>query len=277
MNLSNLNLNTHKIGFIGCGNMASAIIRGLVSGGFPASQLCVSNSSAEKLKQLSLETNMQTTSNNREVADFSDVLVLAIKPQVLPQVCEQLKDINLTHKLIISIAAGITTDKIAEYLAQSPSIIRAMPNTPATIAKGATGLFANQQSSQSQKECAQSIFNAIGISEWVDNESLIDVVTAISGSSPAYVYILLESMIEQAVNQGLDQTTARNLATQAVLGAAELVQTQPQKALKELRQQVTSPNGTTAAAIDSFEQHDFSNIIKQAVAAAVARGKELGE
>ena len=114
MNLSNLNLNTHKIGFIGCGNMASAIIRGLVSGGFPASQLSVSNPSTEKLKQLSLETNIQTTSNNQEVADFSDILVLAIKPQVLPQVCEQLKDANLTNKLIISIAAGITPDKIAE-------------------------------------------------------------------------------------------------------------------------------------------------------------------
>ena len=266
-----------NIGFIGCGNMASAIIRGLVDSGFPASHICASNPNPEKLEQLSIEAKIQTTINNREVVEFSDSLILAVKPQVMPQVCQQIKELDLSNKLIISVSAGITTGKIAEYLNQHVPIIRAMPNTPATISKGATGLFANSQCSGRQKKRAESIFNVIGITEWIDSEPLIDVVTAISGSSPAYIFLLIESMVEQAVNSGLEQSVARNLATQAVLGAAELAKTEIQTPLAKLRQNVTSPNGTTAAAIDSFEHNNFSNIIKQAVAAATARGKELGE
>jgi len=226
---------------------------------------------------LSIEAKIHTTINNQEVVEFSDNLILAVKPQVMPKVCQQIKELDLSDKLIISVAAGLTTGKITEYLNQNVSIIRAMPNTPATISKGATGLFANLCCSEEQKERAESIFKVIGVTEWVDSETLIDVVTAISGSSPAYIFLFIESMVEQAVKSGLEQSVARNLATQAVLGAAELAKSEIQTPLTQLRQNVTSPNGTTAAAIDSFEQNDFSNIIKQAVTAAIARGKELGE
>jgi len=275
--LKNHSLNIKKLGFIGCGNMASAIIRGLVDHGFPASHICASNPNPEKLEQLSIEAKIHTTINNQEVVEFSDNLILAVKPQVMPKVCQQIKELDLSDKLIISVAAGLTTGKITEYLNQNVSIIRAMPNTPATISKGATGLFANLCCSEEQKERAESIFKVIGVTEWVDSETLIDVVTAISGSSPAYIFLFIESMVEQAVKSGLEQSVARNLATQAVLGAAELAKSEIQTPLTQLRQNVTSPNGTTAAAIDSFEQNDFSNIIKQAVTAAIARGKELGE
>jgi len=277
LNLNDLNLNACNIGFIGCGNMASAIVRGLINENFRALRIKISNPNEEKLAALHLDTKVQTTTNNREVAEFSNILLLAVKPQVLPQVCEQLKDIDLTDKLIISIAAGITTDKIAQYLAQKVSLIRAMPNTPATVSEGATGLFANQKTSQSQKESAESIFKAIGIIEWINDESLMDVVTAIAGSAPAYIFLFIQAMMEYAVKQGLEPVSARNLATQAVLGASKLAQLTPEKELQALREAVTSPNGTTAAAIASFEQNEFSNIIKQAVAAAISRGKELGE
>jgi len=257
--------------------MAAAIIRGLISQDFPASQIQASNPSENKLKALKSATKILTTTNNLTVADFSNILILAIKPQILPQVCKQLADVDLSDKLIISIAAGITTDKISQYLQQQPPIIRAMPNTPATISEGATGLFASPQSSQSQKAAAESIFNVIGITEWVDKESFMDIVTAIAGSAPAYVFLFIESIVEQAIKEGLDPNTARNLATQTVLGASKLAQAQSEKNLQQLREEVTSPNGTTAAAIASFEKNDFSNIIKQAVAAAIARSKELGE
>lgn len=269
--------NKYKIGFIGCGNMASAIINGLINQGMLASNIMASNRSQAKLNQIASTTSILTTTDNQMVADFSDVLILATKPQILPQVCEQLKSCNLSDKLIISIAAGINTDKIVLLLEQSVSVIRAMPNTPATICEGATGLFANQQSSLLQKQTATAIFDAIGKTEWVQQESLIDVVTAIAGSAPAYVFLFIQSMLEQAIAEGLDETSARNLSTQAVLGAAKLAQIKSDVSLTELRTAVTSPAGTTAAAIASFEQNNFSNIIKQAVAAATNRGKELGE
>ncbi len=267
----------NKIGFVGCGNMTSAIIHGLIDQGFLSKNIMASNRSLEKLERIENTSNIQITTDNRQVSEFADVLVLGVKPQILPQICEQLKAENLSNKLIISIAAGITTDKIAELLGQNVAVVRAMPNTPATISEGATGLFANPQTSASQKENADKIFAAIGKTEWVAQESLIDVVTAIAGSAPAYVFLFIQSMVDQAVEEGLDPISARSLATQAVLGASKLAQTKHHQSLVDLRKAVTSPGGTTAAAIDSFEQNGFSNIIKQAVAAATNRGKELGE
>lgn len=266
-----------KISFIGCGNMASAIILGLVENGLTPQNIMASNRSSEKLDKIKSTSNILTTTNNREAAEFSDVIVISVKPQILPQVCGQLCDIDLSNKLVISIAAGITTDKIVRNLAQPVAVVRAMPNTPSTILEGATGLFANSHTSENQKNSATNIFSSIGIAEWVDKESLIDVVTAIAGSAPAYVFLFLQSMIEQAIDSGLAPTSARNLATQAVKGASQLAQTKSDESLQDLRKAVTSPGGTTAAAISSFEQDEFSNIIKKAVSAAINRSKELGE
>jgi len=266
-----------KISFIGCGNMASAIIHGLLANGLTAENILASNRGHEKLKSIKDSTGIQITTDNIKAANFSDILIFAVKPQILPQVCQQLAAIDLSGKLIISVAAGITTDKIKQLLNQDLAIVRAMPNTPATISEAATGLYANSKTSTAQKTQATKIFDAIGLTRWVEKESLIDVITAIAGSSPAYIFLFIQSMVDQAVAQGLDPITARKLATQAVLGASKLAQNQLDQSLNSLQKAVTSPGGTTAAAIDSFEQNDFSNIIKKAVTAAIARGKELGE
>jgi len=275
-------VNLDKISFIGCGNMASAIIHGLIANGLAAENILASNRSREKLDAIKHATGIQITTDNTKAVNFSDILILAVKPQIFPQICQQLSSTDLSNKLIISVAAGVTTEKISQLCNQNLpnqelSIVRAMPNTPATISEAATGLYANSKTSASQKKQATAIFDAIGLSQWVEKESLIDVITAIAGSSPAYIFMFIQAMVEQAVEQGLDPATAKKLATQAVLGASKLAQNQPEQPLKHLQKNVTSPGGTTAAAIDSFEQNDFSNIIKKAVAAAIARGKELGE
>ena len=257
--------------------MAGAIIEGLISSGVPPEQILASNPSASKLDKLTASCGIKTTSDNRRAAKRGDIVVLAIKPQMLPGVCSQLASIDFSNKLIISIAAGITIEQINLLISSSSAIVRAMPNTPATVSKGATGLYANVQTNKTQKLITDSIFSAIGMAEWVEEESLIDVVTAIAGSAPAYVFQFIQSMVEQAVTEGMPAQTARNLATQAVLGASTLAQIQHHRSLEELRVAVTSPGGTTAAALASFEVNGFSNIIKKGVAAAAARGRELGE
>lgn len=270
-------INNQIIGFIGAGNMTSAIIEGLVSSGIPGNQVIASNPSRGKLEQLKDSCKIQTTTNNEVVVEKSDIVILAIKPQKLPQVCEKLSHLDLTDKLVISIAAGITIDKILELLKQPIAIIRAMPNTPATVSAAATGMYANSLTSQQQKQSSEAIFSSIGITEWVDNESLIDVVTAIAGSAPAYIFQFIDSMVQQAIKEGMPEESARNLATQAFLGSAMLAQYKPEESLENLRIAVTSPGGTTAAALSSFDNNNFSNIIQEAVAAAAARGRELGE
>ncbi len=270
------NMNS-TIAFIGAGNMASAIMRGLIGSQYEAKKIIASNPSQAKLDQLVEQCGIQTTNDNLKAAEQAEVIVLGIKPQKLPEVCRHLSQLDLNGKLVISVAAGVTIAKINEYLNQPLAVVRAMPNTPATVSAAATGMFANPATSESQKQLTESIFAAIGVTEWVDDESLIDVVTGIAGSAPAYIFQFIQSMVDQAVVEGMPTECARNLATQAVLGAAKLAQTQPQTTLVDLRVAVTSPGGTTAAALASFAEDGFSNIIQKAVAAAVNRGKELGE
>jgi pyrroline-5-carboxylate reductase len=270
-------ISEQKIGFIGCGNMALAIIGGLVKQGFNPSSIMASNRSQEKLRTTAKHYQINIAEDNQSVVDFADVIILAIKPQILPEVCEQIQNSKINGKLIISIAAGISTTRISQLLNQPVAVIRAMPNTPSVIGEGATGLFANSATTEPQKTLAEQIFSAVGAREWVIDESHIDVVTAIAGSSPAYVFLFLQSMIEQAIEQGLPADVARSLASQAVKGAAALALEESSKSLVDLRKAVTSPGGTTAAAISSFEKNQFSDIIKQAITAATARANELGE
>ena len=265
-----------KIAFIGCGNMASAIINGLVKAGWPANQIMASNPSQGKLDHLQKNLKIQTTNDNLEAAAFADIIVLSVKPQKLADVCSLLKNYPVEDKLIISVAAGFPANKIAASLQQSPAIIRAMPNTPALIGKGASGLFAIDSVTQNQKEITESIFNAVGETCWIEKESQMDIVTAIAGSSPAYVFLMMEAMVEQATASGLKSEDAFKLVTQAVSGAAQLAQQTPEKSLATLRKEVTSPGGTTAAAITSFKADNFEPIITKAVRASIQRGKELG-
>jgi pyrroline-5-carboxylate reductase len=266
-----------KISFIGCGNMSSAIIQGLINKGLSPNNIIASNRSEGKLHNIRQLTNIQTTTDNIKAVNFSNVIILAVKPQILPQVCQQIKDSDLSQKLIISIAAGTTINTISKHLEQEIAVVRTMPNTPSTISEGATGLFANNKTSHAQKEIVKTIFSSVGLTEWVNQESLIDVVTAIAGSVPAYVFLFMQSMIDQAVEEGLDPLSAKNLAVQAVLGSAKLAQLTPNTSLTDLRKAVTSPNGTTHAAITCFEDNHFSSTIKKSVKAAITRGKEIGE
>ncbi|MCW9000531.1 MAG: pyrroline-5-carboxylate reductase, partial [Kangiellaceae bacterium] len=220
---------------------------------------------------------LHITNNNREAAEFADIVVLAVKPQKMPDVLPQLSHINFADKFIISVAAGYMSTKIETGLDQSVPIIRAMPNTPALIKLGATGMFATSKVNTEQKQVAQSIFEAIGETVWVEKESQIDIVTAIAGSSPAYAFLFMQAIIDQAVANGLSEEKAFKLVTQAISGAAQLAQAQTDKSLEILRKEVTSPGGTTAAAISSFKNDDFENIVKKAVSAAVNRGRELGK
>ncbi|WP_444995530.1 pyrroline-5-carboxylate reductase [Aliikangiella sp. IMCC44359] len=268
--------NGQKIAFIGCGNMANAIISGLIASGWPSKQIMASNPSNPKLDKLSSQFNIQTTNNNSEAADFGDIVVLAVKPQKLSQVCQQLAKVALNDRLIISVAAGYKADKMLNHLQQNTPVIRAMPNTPALIQCGATGLFATKTVSTEQKAIAESIFQAVGQTIWVSKESEIDIVTAIAGSSPAYIFLMMQSMIEEAVDQGMSEDNAFQLITQAVSGSAQLAQASPDKTLTTLRKEVTSPGGTTAAAITSLINDDFIDILKKAVKSSIQRAKELG-
>ena len=267
---------TKKIAFIGAGNMAQAIIAGLIKGGWSGQQIMASNPGAAKLEQLASQFKLLTTQDNNQAAEFGDIIVLAVKPQKMAEVCSRLSTCQLNNKLIISVAAGFPTAKISQALASKLAIIRAMPNTPALIGYGATGLFANKNASHNDKLTAESIFRSVGIFCWINNEAKMDVVTAIAGSSPAYFFLMMQAMVEQAIDEGLTEIDAFNLITQTMAGAAMLARATPQKSLKTLREEVTSKGGTTAAAIASFTGNQFEQIIKQAVVASINRGKELG-
>ncbi|MGX5172931.1 pyrroline-5-carboxylate reductase [Aliikangiella sp. IMCC44653] len=265
-----------KVAFIGCGNMARAIILGMLKSGWPVNSVMGSNPSQGKLNLLLEHYPMPTTHNNQQAVEFADIVVLAVKPQKMLEVCRPLAHIDMRTKLVISVAAGFPADKIANAFEQDIAVIRAMPNTPALIGSGATGLYANAKVSSQQKAQAEAIFGSVGKSAWVENESDINTVTAIAGSSPAYVFLMMQSMVEQAIACGLSQSTAKALVTQAFLGTAQLAQETPAKSLEQLRKEVTSPGGTTAAAINSLIGDNFEAIVKSAVTAAIRRGEELG-
>jgi len=266
-----------SIGFIGAGNMANAIIAGLVKAGWPKNKIYASNPSFPKLEALNQSHGIGITQDNQQLAEKVDFLVLAVKPQKLGNVCSEIKSVDLSNKLIISVAAGWPISKIESSLEQPLAVVRCMPNTPAFVGEGASGLFANKQVSESQQKVTTQIFAAIGKTSWLESEYLMDTVTAIAGSSPAYFFLMMQSMIEAAKSSGMPEETAFNLITQAMKGAASLAQATPEKSLEQLRKEVTSPGGTTAAAIASFKSDQFEDIVSKAVKASIQRGKELGQ
>ncbi len=270
-------LENKKLGFIGCGNMASALIKGLLSQGIPANNIIASAKTTSKLTSIQNEKGILVTTKNQEVCEFSEIIVLCAKPYVIPEICTELCQQDLSRKLIVSVAAGVTISRINSLLGRDLAVVRAMPNTPATISEAATGLYANSATSEPQKNQSSLLFRSIGHIEWVAEESLINVVTAIAGSAPAYIFLFIQSMVDQAVESGLDPIVAKNLAVQAVLGASKLAKMENSKSLSKLQEEVTSPGGTTEAAIKSFQQNNFTDIIKCAVSKAANRAKELGE
>ena len=265
-----------KITFIGAGNMARAIIGGLVAEGFNAGDISAAGPRIETLSNVAGEFGIAVTTDNAAAAAGAEVIVLAVKPQMLKAVCEGLRG-ALGHKpLVISLAAGITTASLANWLGGDLAIVRCMPNTPSQVRVGASGLYANAQVSDAQKSTASAILGAVGIVQWVTDERLVDSVTAVSGSGPAYFFLLMEAMIDAGVELGLSHESAAELTLQTALGAAILAK-QSEVDVAELRRRVTSPKGTTEQAILSFEKDDIRAMVKRAMLACSNRAQELSE
>lgn len=266
-------VNKSRIAFIGAGNMANSLIRGLIAKGVPGQQIAACDLDAAKLEQLQTECGIRTGSM-AEVAAHADVVLLAVKPQGMAGVCEALRPALKPGALIISIAAGIPLRSLEAWLGSERAIVRCMPNTPALVLEGATGLFANANTTPGQCALAETILAAVGTSAWLPDEDAINAVTALSGSGPAYFFLLMEAMEQAGVAMGLAPELARQLTLQTALGAAKLA-AGSDVAPDELRRRVTSPGGTTEAAIRSFEGADFRAVVEQALFAAQKRSVEL--
>ncbi|WP_087545631.1 pyrroline-5-carboxylate reductase [Acinetobacter sp. WCHA29] len=263
-----------NICFIGGGNMAQALIGGLLSRGLPTTRITVSDP-VEQIRHILEEKNIQTTVDNVEAVKHADVVVLAVKPQVLATVLQPLKGL-LSDKLVISIIAGAEIQTISDLIGGSQRIVRVMPNTPALVQTGAHGIYASEAVNAQDRELTSQILAATGLTIWVDNEAQIDAVTAVSGSGPAYFFYLMESMIRAGKNLGLDEKVATALTLQTALGAAQMAITSSNSPT-ELRKNVTSPNGTTQAALEVFDRAQISQNIQAALAAAQKRSQELAQ
>jgi pyrroline-5-carboxylate reductase len=263
-----------RIAFIGGGNMTTSLVGGLIAAGTSPSAIMVAEPDPDKRALLSQQFEVATTENNAETLQ-QDVVVLAVKPQLMQTVCKQLARSGDDHQpLFVSIAAGIRSKDIVRWLGNDVAVVRCMPNTPALIRCGATALYADHTVDEPQRQMAETILRAAGITAWVESEDLLDVVTALSGSGPAYFFLLMEAMQKTAVNMGLDHETAATLTLQTALGAARMA-AESDAGPEQLRGRVTSKGGTTAAAISSFEQNDFHNSVSKALKAACNRSREL--
>ncbi|MEH6811816.1 MAG: pyrroline-5-carboxylate reductase [Motiliproteus sp.] len=263
------------LGFIGAGNMASAIIGGLLAKGYPAAKIWASDPSPEKLQQMSAEWGIQTSTENQQVAADAEVLILAVKPQVLGEVAKGLQaSVSANNPLVVSIAAGVMVDSLERWLGDNTAIVRCMPNTPALVQSGASGLYANAKVSAEQKQQAEKILDAVGIALWVEQESLLDAVTAVSGSGPAYYFLVMEAMIAAGEKLGLDTETSTQLTLQTAIGAAKMAMASDVD-VAELRRRVTSPKGTTEKAVEAFEAGDIRGLFDTAMVACAERSKSL--
>ncbi|MQW90801.1 pyrroline-5-carboxylate reductase [Acinetobacter wanghuae] len=262
-----------NISFIGGGNMAQALIGGLISRGLPSTRITVSDP-VEKVRQLLQEKDVQVTDDNIAAVKDADIVLFAVKPQVLAKVLEPLKGL-LHDKLVISIVAGAEISTLAALLG-TDRIVRVMPNTPALVQTGAHGLYAHSNVDTADRDLASQVLASTGLTIWVNNEAQIDAVTAVSGSGPAYFFYMMESMIRAGKNLGLDEKTATELTLQTALGAAQMAITSSNSPA-ELRKNVTSPNGTTQAALEVFDRAQISQNIQAALAAAQKRSQELAQ
>jgi pyrroline-5-carboxylate reductase len=277
MNTSSASVaSTHsRIAFIGGGNMARSLIGGLIRNGASAQSIDVAEPGTELRAALARDFQIAVHAHNETAAQAADVLILAVKPQVMKAVCGGLSAlVQARRPLVISIAAGIRIGQLEHWLGGKVALVRCMPNTPALIGAGATGLCANAAVDAERRALAQSILGAAGLSLWIDDETLMDTVTALSGSGPAYFFLLVEALEDAAVAQGMPRATARALAIQTCAGAGRML-AEDGAAPAELRERVTSPNGTTQAALDSFAASGFRETVARAIAAATRRGQEL--
>lgn len=265
-----------KLAFIGAGNMSRSLISGLIQSGYPASAIMASNPSRGKLDQLANDFGIHISQDNDQAAAWAEVIVLAVKPQLMAGMLSDISNVEstLSGKLLISIAAGMSVARLTELSGQT-RIIRTMPNTPSLVGLGMTGLYAGATVAQTDRDYAELLMQAVGKTLWVTAEDGINQVTAAAGSAPAYFFLFMQAMAEQAVRFGLNEADARLLVQQTALGAANMVAANPDVSLSELRAQVTSKGGTTAQAIEHFQAQGLEQLVADAMTAALLRAREL--
>lgn len=264
-----------KIAFIGAGNMARAIIIGLVNSGVAAKNIIVANPSPEKRMMLATEFGVQQTNDNIEAAQFADIVVLCVKPHFICDVCQQLSSaLDITKKLFISVAAGTTVTQIQQALNHQVALVRVMPNTPSQLGLGMSGLFASIEVSSEQKAASDKLMSAVGKVIWLKSEDKINDIIAVAGSAPAYFFLFMEAMEKQAQTLGFSAQESRMLVQQTALGAAQMVEhnTAP---ISTLRENVTSKGGTTFAALEQFRADGLDKTVSNAMNAAIARAEEM--
>jgi pyrroline-5-carboxylate reductase len=265
------------IAFIGAGNMGRSLAGGLLKSGWDRDRLIMTDPAPEQRQAVERLFQVTVYADNAEAAAAADVLVLAVKPQVLRAVCEPLASIAQQKKpLIVSIAAGVRIEPMERWLGGAVPLVRVMPNTPALVGSGASALFANPRVSKAQRDLAESILRTVGITVWLPKEDLLDVVTALSGSGPAYFFLVMEALERAAIAQGLESSIARLLTLETAFGAAKMALeggTEPD----ELRRRVTSPGGTTERGIAVLREGAIEQLFADAVAAATQRARELAD
>jgi len=270
-------MKTTRLAFIGAGNMARSLIGGLVADGWDPASISVSDPDTEQLSALSSRLQVHTDTNNRSVAENAEVVVLAVKPQVIRAVALDLADLTQKQQpLLLSIAAGIRATDLQRWLGGSCALVRCMPNTPALVQSGATALWRNENVTDAQKDLAETILRAVGLALWVESEDLMDTVTALSGSGPAYFLLVMEAMQEAGQALGLPEKTAKLLSLQTAFGAAKMALESSEDAAI-LRQRVTSPGGTTEKALEVLENGGLRALFSDALKAARSRSRELAE
>jgi len=268
-------MSTKTIAFIGGGNMASSLIGGLVADGYNATKIYASDSDGEKLASLAARFGIRSASDNLDAVKRADVVVLAVKPQAMEMVAKDLaKAIQQYRPLVISIAAGVREAHLQQWLGSDVALIRTMPNTPAMLQAGATVLHAGEGITQQQKSTAETILRSVGLTCWVKDEAMMDTVTALSGSGPAYFFLVMEAMEQAGAELGLPADIARLLTLQTALGAARMAM-ESSEGPATLRSYVTSPGGTTESALQTLEAGGIRNLFREALTDARERSEEI--
>ncbi|MCH7696976.1 MAG: pyrroline-5-carboxylate reductase [Proteobacteria bacterium] len=270
-------MKNNRICFIGCGNMGRSLIGGLIANGYMPKNICGADPAKEQRQKLRALFDIEVFQQNIDAIKNADMIVLAVKPQLMEATVKGIAaEFDPARPLIISIAAGIRLSAISAWLQQDLAIVRVMPNTPALIQAGATALYANDKTNTAQRESAEMIMRSVGLTVWLDDESLMDVVTALSGSGPAYFFLLMEIMEKAAVKMGLGQKQARLLTLETAFGAAKMA-IESESDAATLRRQVTSPGGTTEQALNVLTEANIETLFHAALTAAKQRSIELAD
>jgi pyrroline-5-carboxylate reductase len=270
-------MNETNLTFIGGGNMAGSLIGGLIADGWDPHRITVSDPDPQQLERLGQRFGITTRQDNQAAATGADIVVLAVKPQATGPVASELAGLLARqHSLVISIAAGIRTSALRHWIGEHTPVVRCMPNTPALVQSGATALYATASVTAPQRDNAETILRAVGLTLWLDDEAQMDAVTALSGSGPAYFFLFMEALQKAGCALGLPEPAARLLTLQTALGAAKMALESAEEPAT-LRQRVTSPGGTTERAIQAFQQQNFDELVLRALEAAAARSAELAD